>query len=157
MGNYISKLKWAWQAQILSHALLIWQKCISFPYIQIMLLGVLASYIGYRFRKITKEFPFQELQCSLYDPIFDGKKRIKTYLVNLNTLSWMVNLLLNFGVKGRRPQNVSLWQIKVSRKGRKRWQSRPNHPYITPIHVCTSLLHNTLKWIWVEIFSKPKT
>ena len=30
-----------------------------------ILLGVFANYIGYRFRKITQEFPFQELQCSL--------------------------------------------------------------------------------------------
>ena len=30
-----------------------------------MLLGVFANYIGYSFQKITKEFPFQELQCSL--------------------------------------------------------------------------------------------
>ena len=30
-----------------------------------MLLGVFANYIGYRFRKMVEEFPFQELQSSL--------------------------------------------------------------------------------------------
>ena len=98
MGNYISKLKWAWQAQILSHAFLIWQKCICFWYIQMILLGVFASYIGYRFRKITKEFPFQELQCSLVRcrqlKIFTPIKLYKTVFSLLYPSNVWLELLL---------------------------------------------------------------
>ena len=65
-------------------------------------------------------------------------------------LESVLNLLLNFRLKGRRPRNVSLWQIKVSQKGRKRWQSRPHHPYITPFHVCPffSLALAFLQILW---------
>ena len=54
-----------------------------------MLLGVFASYIGYRFRKITKEFPFQELQCSL---IRIKGLQIYTKRTNLEYIPLMITL-----------------------------------------------------------------
>ena len=59
MGIYISNFKWAWQALMFSHVHIIWQKCISFIDLQMMLQGLFAISIGFEFRKITQSIPFQ--------------------------------------------------------------------------------------------------
>ncbi len=49
MDNYISKLKWAWQAQFLSQAPKILRKCTTFKDVQMMFLWLLDISTGFRF------------------------------------------------------------------------------------------------------------
>jgi hypothetical protein len=55
MATYIPKLKWAWQAQFLSHTLLILKINTTFKGLQIMLLLLFDFFTGFRFSKISVE------------------------------------------------------------------------------------------------------
>ena len=61
MGNYISKLKWAWQAQFLSYVLLILRNNLFFEDKQMILLSLFDISAGLRFQKNLKSFPIQFL------------------------------------------------------------------------------------------------
>ena len=61
MGNYISKLKWAWQAQFLSYVLLILRNNLFFEDKQMILLSLSDISAGLRFQKNLKSFPIQFL------------------------------------------------------------------------------------------------
>ena len=51
MTNYTSKLKWAWQAQFLSHILIILKNNVFFEDKQMILLPLFDIYTGFRFTK----------------------------------------------------------------------------------------------------------
>ena len=51
MKNCISKLKWAWQAQFLSHILVILKNNVFFEDKQMILLPLFDIYTGFRFTK----------------------------------------------------------------------------------------------------------
>ena len=51
MAYYISKLKWAWQAQFLSHILIILKNNVFFEDKQMILLPLFDIYTGFRFTK----------------------------------------------------------------------------------------------------------
>ena len=58
-GNYISKLKWAWQAQFLSYVLLILRNNLFFEDKQMILLSLFDISTSFRFQKNLKSFPIQ--------------------------------------------------------------------------------------------------
>ena len=59
MTNYISKLKWAWQAQFLSHILVILKNNVFFEDKQMILPSLFDISTGFRFQK---SFPIQVLR-----------------------------------------------------------------------------------------------
>ena len=56
MATYIPKLKWAWQAQCLSHTLLILKIYTTFKDVQMMLKHFFDISTGFRYKKNGKEF-----------------------------------------------------------------------------------------------------
>ena len=56
MATYISKLKWAWQAQFLSPTLLTLKIFITFKDVQVMLKHFFDISTGFRYKKFGKEF-----------------------------------------------------------------------------------------------------
>ena len=60
-GNYISKLKWVWQAQFLTYVLLILGNNLFFKDKQMILITLFDISTGLRFQKILKSFPIQVL------------------------------------------------------------------------------------------------
>ena len=67
MGNYISKLKWAWQAQFLSYVLLILRNNLFFEDKQMILLSLFDISTGLRFPKNLKSLPIQFLSHPCVD------------------------------------------------------------------------------------------
>ena len=61
MTNYISKLKWAWQAQFLSHILVILKTSVFFEDKQMILVSFFDIFAGFRFPKNLKSLPIQFL------------------------------------------------------------------------------------------------
>ena len=61
MKNCISKLKWAWQAQFLSHILVSLKNNVFFEDKQMILLSLFDISTGFRFQKNLKSFPIQVL------------------------------------------------------------------------------------------------
>ncbi len=61
MGNYISKLKWAWQAQFLSYVLLILRNNLFFEDKQMILVSFFDTFTGFKFQKNLKSLPIQFL------------------------------------------------------------------------------------------------
>ena len=61
MSNYVSKLKWAWQAQFLSYVRLILRNNLLFEDKQMILLSLFDISTGFRFQKNLKSFPIQVL------------------------------------------------------------------------------------------------
>ena len=59
MTNYISKLKWAWQAQFLSHILVSLKNNVFFEDKQMILLSLFDISTGFRFPKNLKSLPIQ--------------------------------------------------------------------------------------------------
>ena len=59
MGNYISKLKWAWQAQFLSYVLLILGNNSFFEDEQMILWSLFDISTDFRFQKNLKSLPIQ--------------------------------------------------------------------------------------------------
>ena len=59
MANYISKLKWAWQAQFLSHVLVILKNNVFFEGKQMILLSLFDISTGFTFPKHLKSLPIQ--------------------------------------------------------------------------------------------------
>ena len=59
MRIYILNFEWAWQAKMLSYTHIIWQKCLTSIDLQMMLQGLFAISIGFKFRKISQSIPFQ--------------------------------------------------------------------------------------------------
>ena len=51
MANYVSNLKWAWQAQFLSHILVILKNNVFFEDKQMILLSLFDTFTGFRFTK----------------------------------------------------------------------------------------------------------
>ena len=62
MVNYISKLKWAWQAQFLSHILVILKNNVFFEDKQMVLLSLFDIFTGFRFTKKLYESTIQTLR-----------------------------------------------------------------------------------------------
>ena len=65
MGNYISKLKWAWQAQFLSYVLLILRNNLFFEDKQMILLSLFDISTGFRFQKKSEKLSYPGLESSL--------------------------------------------------------------------------------------------
>ena len=61
MTNYISKLKWAWRAQFLSHILVILKTSVFFEDKQMILVSFFDIFAGFRFQKNLKSLPIQFL------------------------------------------------------------------------------------------------
>ena len=61
MANYVSNLKWAWQAQFLSHILVILKNNVFFEDKQMILLSLFDISTGFRFQKNLKSLPIQFL------------------------------------------------------------------------------------------------
>ena len=61
MTIYISKLKWAWQAQFLSHILVILKNSVFFEDKQMILVSFFDIFAGFRFPKNLKSLPIQFL------------------------------------------------------------------------------------------------
>ena len=60
-ADYISKLKWAWQAQFLSHILVILKNSVFFEDKQMILVSCFDIFTGFRFPKNLKSLPIQFL------------------------------------------------------------------------------------------------
>ncbi len=60
-GNYISKLKWVWQAQSMSYVLQILGNSLLFEDKQMIFVALFDISTGLRFQKILKSFPIQVL------------------------------------------------------------------------------------------------
>ena len=65
MATYISKLKWAWQAQSLSHTHLILKNYTTFKDVQMMLKHFFDISTGFGYKKIKKSSP------SIYRDVHD--------------------------------------------------------------------------------------
>ena len=63
MAYYISKLKWAWQAQFLSHILVSLKNDVFFEDEQMILLSLFDISAGFRFTKNLKELGVHFLSC----------------------------------------------------------------------------------------------
>ena len=61
MAYYVSKLKWAWQAQFLSHILIILNNSAFFEDKQMILVSFFNIFAGLRFQKNLKSLPIQFL------------------------------------------------------------------------------------------------
>ena len=61
MTNYISKLRWAWQARFLSHILVILKNCVYFEDKQTTLVSFFDIFTGFRFPKNLNSLPIQFL------------------------------------------------------------------------------------------------
>ena len=61
MTNYISKLKWAWRAQFLSHIFVILKISVFFEDKQMILVSFFDIFAGFRFQKNLKSLPIQFL------------------------------------------------------------------------------------------------
>ena len=71
MTIYISKLKWAWQAQFLSHILVILKNNVFFEDKQMILQSLCDIFTGFRFPKKYQEPSYPVVKSSLsYHPIF---------------------------------------------------------------------------------------
>ena len=57
MTIYISKLKWAWQAQFLSHILVVLKNSVFFEDKQMILVSFFDIFTGFRFPKNLKSLP----------------------------------------------------------------------------------------------------
>ena len=62
MAYYISKLKWAWQAQFLSHILVRLKNSVFFEDKQMILVSFFDIFAGFRFQKNLKSLPIQFLR-----------------------------------------------------------------------------------------------
>ena len=67
MTNYISKLRWAWQAHFLSHILVILKNCVFFEDKQMTLVSFFDIFTGFRFQKNLKSLPIQFLSHPCID------------------------------------------------------------------------------------------
>ena len=61
MKNCISKLKWAWQAQFLSHILVSLKNSVFFEDKQMILVSFFDIFTGFKFQKNLKSLPIQFL------------------------------------------------------------------------------------------------
>ena len=61
MMNCISKLKWAWQAQFLSHILVILKNSVFFEDKEMILVSFFDIFTGFKFQKNLKSLPIQFL------------------------------------------------------------------------------------------------
>ena len=61
MKNCISKLKWAWQAQFLSHILVSLKNSVFFEDKQMILVSFFDIFTGFKFPKNLKSLPIQFL------------------------------------------------------------------------------------------------
>ena len=65
MTDYISKLKWAWQAQFLNHDLVIFRNCVSFKDKQMILVAFFDISTGFRFPKKSQKPSYPGFEASL--------------------------------------------------------------------------------------------
>ena len=74
MMNYISEFKWAWQAQFLSHILVILKNCVFFEDKQMTLVSFFDIFTGFRFQKNLNSLPIQSSLGNVFKiPLSFGK------------------------------------------------------------------------------------
>ena len=105
-------MKWVWQAQIMSHPLLIWQKCMTFIDAQMMLLCLFLK-VSRSIENLTYFIKFH--YCAHHKANFSTKTDISWARVKIANLSGPVSMCLicstetiNFHSRVLEPINISI-------------------------------------------------